>query len=131
MAIRISGTVGDLKIDLTIESDPGELAQEISSVFSKLNSCDLDGSEDSGTTEAGEQSKAGESALEKAERLALFEINDRGQINSFELMNLLSKSGIDDLTIKRCLLFLREKGEVEVTASDDGLQRNYRKKAQP
>ncbi len=137
MAIRIKGTVGDVDVDLTVE---GLDAATLQSLVGGAVNCEgesateMDGmradsvAQQSTASQQSNTSRQSEDPNDLAWRLALAEIHKQGEVLSFDLINALSSQGLDDSTIKKTLLYLRETGEVTVAHADDGLQRIYKAK---
>jgi len=123
MAIRIHGTVAGLPIDLTVEGLSKEsLAEILTNLECVQNVASQIG--DVPAPEAIKKSPVG--GAEWALNCAMEHIAAQGEIASCDLINYLTEVGMDDVTIKRTLLFLREKGEVETVRSENGQQRIYR-----
>ncbi|WP_317930747.1 hypothetical protein [Halioxenophilus sp. WMMB6] len=125
MAIRITGSIGSLQVDLTVE---GLVGDELASLVQGLQVATAGTPSSAAVQTSSATPAATEGSDQKAWRLALAAINDQQSISSCDLINCLADAGIDDATIKRTLLFLREKGTVRVDYSSDGLQRVYHSK---
>lgn len=134
MAIRITGTIGNLPIDLTIDgldlsalktiTDPiinanaGTQSPEPTS--SRPQKSDADYSVANNRSTAGNRS-----SIEQAYQNIINRLKAEQQLLASEIISDLSSQAFDDLSIKRCLLFLRERGQVKVSKSSDGLQWQY------
>ena len=133
MAIRITGTIAGLEVDVTVEGiDQRSLSQLATSVIKSAGVA----SATEVANKSAEESKDSPSEVargaalgsQQALQFALAHINQMGSVDSCDLINYLTDKGVADLAIKRALLLLRQGNDVETVPSDDGLQRVYRRR---
>lgn len=134
MAIRITGTIAGLAVDLTLEGlDSQSLGELSSSLVKQASISDVRQPGETSQADLAAKASPGESELgaalgsHKALQLALVHINQCGSVDSCDLINYLSDNGFSDSAIKRALLLLRQGGDVQTVRSEDGLQRVYRR----